>query len=90
MKYNFDGAFYPNINFGYFTSNEGPNVEILVDPSAVPPNQEILIKQEKNGDCKVFINNKITPNLVRKVIAKINGFKPEEIEVYESGNFIPF
>ncbi len=90
MKYIFDGAFYPNVRFGFFESDEGPDVEILMDPSAVPPDQETIIYEDKSGNCKVFTIQKITPQNVKAIIAEINGFSANEIEVYENGNFVPF
>jgi len=90
MKYTFDGVFLPNIKYGNFISEEGPDVEILVDSSAVPPDQETIIREDENGNCKVFTIQKLNPINAKKIIARINGFKPEEIEIYENNSFVPF
>ena len=90
MKYDFDEGFYPNIKFGFFRSDMGPDVEISMDPSAVPPDQEYIINEGKDGNCKVFTTQKLTPENVKKILAEINGFGVDEIEIYENGNFVPF
>ena len=69
MKYTFDGVFLPNIKYGNFISEEGPDVEILVDSSAVPPDQETIIREDENGNCKVFTIQKLNPINAKKIIA---------------------